>query len=169
MRARPTPKWLMKPGDLEAIAQRRCLLVLSVLSGERPVTEVVAEMQISRGMYYQLETRALNAMLAALTPGATDENGPQASLTARIASLEDQVKRLTQEKRRAERLLFLTRKVMKPGPMKTSPGRPPGSRNRPRTGSPKASSPTPIPSATSSATPSVASPSMPGPTTEAVR
>lgn len=175
LRPRATPKWLMTPGDLDAMAQRRCLLLLSALSGEKPVTQVVTEMQISRGTYYQLETKALNAMLAALTPGVTDEESPQAGLTARIASLEEQVKRLTQEKRRAERLLFLTRKVVKPGPMKTAPGRPLGSKNRPRATTSKATSLStsgaspPTSGGTSPSSPPAASPSTPAPTSAAAR
>jgi hypothetical protein len=112
----------MSATELDEMAKRRCLLVLSVLSGERAVTEVIAEAQISRPMYYQLEERALRAMLVALTPGATD---PGASEPAkRIAELEKRVIHLERSKRRSERLLLLTRKVLK-GPMKVAAGRPP--------------------------------------------
>jgi hypothetical protein len=77
-------------------------------------------------MYYQLEERALRAMLVALTPGATE---PGASEPAkRIAELEKRVAHLERVKRRSERLLLLTRKVLK-GPMKVSAGRAP--KNRP--------------------------------------
>ena len=77
-RARPTPKWIRTRQDLDEVARRRCLMVLRVLSGEVPVTEVIAEAQISRGTYYSLEDRALRAMIAALAPSAastTDETG----------------------------------------------------------------------------------------------
>ena len=67
-RSRPTPKWLLTSEDLDQIAQQRCLMVLSVLSGETPVTEAIAQAGISRATYYQLETRALSAMLRALGP-----------------------------------------------------------------------------------------------------
>jgi hypothetical protein len=124
-RARPTPKWISKRPDIDEMARRRCLMVLSVLSGERPVTEVIAEAQISRGTYYQLEERALCAMLAALSPGLTDDATSTAETPAkRIAELETKVTMLERAKRRAERLLFLTRKVLKPGPMKMKVGRP---------------------------------------------
>jgi len=65
-RARPTPRWLARSADLDPIARVRCLMVLSVLSGEKPVTDAITEAGISRGRYYQLETRALSAMLRAL-------------------------------------------------------------------------------------------------------
>jgi hypothetical protein len=132
-RPRPTPRWLVEKQDLDEVARRRCLLVLSVLSGERPVTDVIEEAQISRGTYYQLEERALNAMLLALVPGTMSPGAPGADLAARrIEELEARVTQLEQEKRRAERLLLLTRKVMKPGPVKAVQGRPAKSRTRPR-------------------------------------
>jgi hypothetical protein len=103
------------------MAKRRCLLVLSVLSGERPVSDVIEEAEISRPMYYQLEERALQAMLLALTPGANEPGSSEP--TKRIAELEQKVAQLEADKRRGERLLLLTRKVMK-GPMKLAVGRP---------------------------------------------
>jgi hypothetical protein len=120
-RARPTPRWLSTGSDLDEMAKRRCLLVLSVLSGERPVSDVIEEAQISRGMYYQLEERALRAMLLSLTPGASEPGATEPS--KRIAELEQRVAQLESDKRRGERLLLLTRKVLK-GPMKMAMGRP---------------------------------------------
>jgi hypothetical protein len=121
-RPRPTPTWLKERQDLDEMARRRCLLVLSVLSGERPVTEAIEQAQISRGTYYQLEERALKAMLAALTPGG--EHAPSESPLARVAELEAKVATLERDKRRSERLLLLTRKLMRPGPTKRRAGRP---------------------------------------------
>lgn len=115
MRPRPMPRWLTGRQDLDEVAQRRCLMVLSVLSGERPVTAAIAEHQISRGFYYQLEEKALNAMLVALAPGA--EASPAASPAARIGELESKVEKLEQERRRLERLLYLTRKIVPAGPV----------------------------------------------------
>ena len=126
-------------------------MVLSVLSGEKPVTTAIAELSISRGFYYQLETRALNAMLAALTPGAEGDPSTDASgATKRIALLEEKVARLEQARRRAEHLLFLTRKLIKPVPAKTAAGRPAKPKptssrtagRRPSRGSPTKATPT---------------------------
>lgn len=134
-RARPTPRWLLDKQGLDEIAQRRCLLVLEILSGARAVTDVLAEAQISRGTYYKLEERALGAMLRALSPTAgadgTDGQALSAALS-RTAELEAKLARAEQEKRRADKLNFLTRKMVKPGPLTTGVGRLPGSRNRPR-------------------------------------
>lgn len=113
-RSRPTPRWL-KQSNLEATARSRLLLVLSVLSGEKPVTEAIAEAKISRGLYYQLETKALWAMLSALNPAAASgsSNAQLSAATTRIAQLQAQVERLKQENRRKDRLLLLTRKSLR--------------------------------------------------------
>jgi hypothetical protein len=115
-RPRRLPKWLQDPDKLDALARSRCLLLLSVLSGATPVTEAVAQAKISHGTYYKLETRALHAMLAALNPlaGASANGAADRSrATSRIAELEAKVQRLEQDKRRAERLLMLTRKTLR--------------------------------------------------------
>lgn len=145
---RPRPKpGILERKDLDEMARRRCLLVLSVLSGERPVTDVIEEAGMSRGTYYHLEERALRAMLNALAPGA---EGSQAETPAkRIEELERKVEQLERDKRRSERLLLLTRKVVRPGPVTTTAGRRPSStragrkRSRPSTKASPASSPAP--------------------------
>lgn len=134
-RARPIPKWLIEKQELDEIARRRCLIVLEVLSGAKAVTDVIADGQMSRGTYYKLEERALGAMLRALSPTAgpdgTDAQALSAALS-RTAELEEKLTRTEKEKRRSDKLFFLTRKLVKPGPLTTGSGRPPGSRNRPR-------------------------------------
>jgi len=125
-RSRPTPKWLTGRTDLDELAKRRCLMILSVLSGERPVSDVLEEQGISRGTYYNMEQRALEAMLAALiplTPGETSEL-PSASPAKRIVELEAKVAKLERDKRRHDRLLFLTKSVMQSGSVKSAAGRP---------------------------------------------
>ena len=113
-RARPVPKWLKNPQGLDAIARSRCLMVLSVLSGEKPVSEAIAQARISRGTYYQMETRALNAMLAALNPIATVAPAVRPDLSAtRIEALVARIRTLEQDKRRTQRLLLLTRKSIR--------------------------------------------------------
>jgi hypothetical protein len=117
------PKWLSTSREIDEIGRRRCLMILSVLSGERPVSDVVAEAKITRPLYYQLEEKALVAMLEAVTPGAAAHGRESTTSSGRIRALEDRVKRLEKEKRRLEHLLLLTRKVLRPGPMKTRAGR----------------------------------------------
>lgn len=115
-RSRPLPRWLKSSEQLDAIARSRCLLLLSVLSGETPVTEAITRAKLSRATYYKLETRALQAMLAALNPLAGQAADGRADLSlasARIGELEGKVKLLERDKRRSERLLLLTRKSLK--------------------------------------------------------
>ena len=115
-RAHPLPRWLKSSEQLDAIARSRCLLLLSVLSGETPVTEAIVRAKLSRATYYTLETRALQAMLAAMNPLAGQAADGRADLSlasARISELEGKVKLLERDKRRSERLLLLTRKSLK--------------------------------------------------------
>lgn len=130
-RPRPLPKWLKESQELDGVARSRCLLILSVLSGEKPVTEAIAESGITRQTYYNLETKALNAMLTALHPMAvTTESGSTQLSAAQIGALEEKVQKLEQDKRRTERLLLLTRKSIK-APLTSARrrGRPPKDRS----------------------------------------
>ncbi len=117
-RSRPVPKWIKEKQELDEMARRRCLLILAVLSGEKPVSDAIAESGLSRNTYYQLEEKALDAMLSALGPTPP---GRKADRSAEIAALQAKVTRLEEEKRRTERLLLLTRKVVRTGRL-TLPG-----------------------------------------------
>jgi hypothetical protein len=135
-RSRPVPKWVKERQELDEMARRRCLLILSVLSGEKPVTDAIAELKLSRGRYYQLEELALEGMLEALSPAPAAGPGRPADQGLKIAQLEAKVAKMEQEKRRMERLLFLTRKLVKPGRV-TMPGV--GRPNSAKSGSPRSS------------------------------
>jgi hypothetical protein len=86
-----------------------------------PVTDAIAQAKISRGTYYQLETKALAAMLRALMPGASDED--PTGHGKQIEALQAKIDKLEKDKRRLERLLQMTRKVLEPGPLTTGKGR----------------------------------------------
>lgn len=149
-RTRPLPKWIKEKQDLDEMARRRCLLILSVLSGEKPVSDAIAESGLSRNTYYQLEEKAPEAMLAALGPTPP---GRKPDRSAEVAALQERVAKLEAEKRRAERLLLLTRKVVRTGRL-TLPGlgRP---RSTPGGAKPSSSSTTTAPSP---ASPSILTP-----------
>ena len=136
-RRRPTPSWLLDQQNHDEVARRRVLMMLRVLSGETAVTDAIEGTDISRQMYYQLEEKALRAMMRALTPGseAVAPSGPDPAMVRRISELEARQKQLEQEKRRAERMLYLTRKVVPTGPMKS------GHRGRPSK-APRSTTPT---------------------------
>lgn len=104
------PLWLMQPAESQAIAQRRTLMILSVLAGQKSVQEVIEEERVSRTFYYQLEDRGLQGMLKALSPrieGVTSEHRELAQAREQIRTLSERVKSLMQRKRSAERLLRL--------------------------------------------------------------
>lgn len=104
------PLWLMQPTEQQAIAQRRTLMILSVLAGQKSVQEVIEEERISRTFYYQLEDRGLLGMMQALSPrveGVANEHRELRQARAQIRQLSERVKSLTQRKRSAERLLRL--------------------------------------------------------------
>lgn len=163
-RSRPTPKWLKEPvpEGPEAVARRRCLLVLAVLSGEQPVTDAIESTGVSRQLYYQLEERALKAMLRALAPSAEGREEMEQSLAAQLDSALGRVKLLEMEKRRAERLLLLTRKLIRPGPVTVGRG------GRPRKYARRSAASGPAPSSAGATKPATASPALstPGPTGE---
>lgn len=131
-RRRGVPRWLTGRKDLDQAAQRRTLMILSVLSGHTPVTTAIAEHGISRPLYYQLETKALVGMMRALVPGASAASSPDdATPMHQVVQLEARVARLEQENRRLERLLLLAKKVVPTGPMAfpEKRGRRPGRRS----------------------------------------
>ena len=131
-RRRGVPRWLTGRKDLDLVAQRRTMLILSVLSGHTPVTTAIAEHGISRPLYYQLETKGLVGMMRALVPGASGTSSPDDATPMRqVAELEEKVARLEQENRRLERLLLLAKKVLPTGPVAfpQKRGRKPGRRS----------------------------------------
>lgn len=117
------PKWLKESREMDEMARRRALMILSVLSGEVTVSDAIERAQISRCTYYRLEEKALSAMVGALMPG-TEESGDGGALTqlGRIEALHAKVARLEKEKRRREHLGGLTKKIFTNGPMKTARG-----------------------------------------------
>jgi hypothetical protein len=108
-----TPKWLVTATDLDLIAQRRCLMILSVLSGEKSVEDASREGEIVPAQYYIYEKKALAGMLSALVPGASEKGGTMPALR----QMEERVASLEASKRRLERLLALTKMALKPGPL----------------------------------------------------
>jgi hypothetical protein len=123
-RPRPTPRWIKEGQEMDEMAQRRALLILSVLSGQVTVTDAIDQAGISRGTYYKLEEKALKAMVSAMLPGA-DETGQSEAMTAakRIEELEAKLTQMEKEKRRHERLENVVAKIVGSGPMTMGVGR----------------------------------------------
>lgn len=124
------PTLLKNPGQQQAMAHGRCLMLLAVLSGQKTVSEAIQEAKITRALYYQLEDRALKAMLRALDPlpeGRTSEGQELRLVKRKLRSMSLQIKHLTQRKRSAERLLRLVLKSNRSPLSAHLRGRAPGS------------------------------------------
>lgn len=76
--------------------------ILQTLSGIKATSEVCADLGISMGRYYQLESQALQGMILALEP---KKRGKQATPRSTIESLEREKRRLAREVRRYQSLL----------------------------------------------------------------
>lgn len=85
-----------------ATARRHLAVLLEALSGLRGTTEAAEAMGVSLSRYYQLETRALNGMLAALEPRP---RGPTQSPQKAIALLQREKRALEREVSRHQALL----------------------------------------------------------------
>jgi len=122
-RSRPTPRWIRDGKDMDEMAQRRALMVLSVLSGEVTVSDAIESAKISRGTYYKLEERALRAMIRSLLPGS-NESADSEALTAakRIEELLGKIEQMERDKRRREKLESLAQKIVGSGPLTTNRG-----------------------------------------------
>lgn len=92
-RARPSP------GSREA--RRLAAAILEVLGGARTVTDAASAIGVSPTRYYQLESRALEGLLAACEPR---ERGPKASAEREAARLQKEVSRLERELARQQAL-----------------------------------------------------------------
>jgi hypothetical protein len=95
-----------KTGPATIVASRRArqvaVAVLDALSGELGVTEAAETLGISLSRYYQLETKALAGMLAALEPRG---KGPQMTPEREIKALRGEKQVLEKELRRQQTLL----------------------------------------------------------------
>ena len=122
------PSWLTRPGESRAMAQSRCVMILSVLSGHKSVGEVIGEEKICRALYYSLENRALKGMMRALDPlsaGVANDRQELKVAKRRIRALQEQLRGVTQRKRSAERLLMLMMKTSRTSVHSGRRGRPP--------------------------------------------
>ena len=83
-------------------ARQITVAVLETLAGELGTTEAAQKLGISLSRYYQLETRALAGLLAAVEPRS---KGPQKTPEREIQALEAQNRQLQKELRRHQALL----------------------------------------------------------------
>jgi hypothetical protein len=91
-------------------SQQRAALILQVRAGQLTVEQAARQMGISRQRYYQLEQRALQAMLSALEDQPKGrpkgESDPEKeTLQTRVQQLEEQVQ-LFQEREKLRDLIM---------------------------------------------------------------
>lgn len=83
-------------------ANRVAVAILEVLAGVRSPTEAAEALEISVPRYYQLETRALDAMVSACEPRP---RGKQPSVEGQVAALQREVDRVQRECARQQALV----------------------------------------------------------------
>lgn len=105
------------PGTREA--NKLAVAILDVLAGSRLPAQAADSVGISLPRYYQLEQRALNAIVQACEPRA---KGPRRNPERQTAQLERQIGRLTQELSRQQALVRAAQRTIGLAP--PAPARP---------------------------------------------
>ena len=96
--------------ESDEASKKRVWTVLQVLSGQMGISEAAKAAQISPNRYYQLEQKAVHAMLLAMSP--TQGRGQPME---RLQKMEKRSEALEQENARQKQLLRMARKLW--GPM----------------------------------------------------
>lgn len=90
-------------------ARQLLAVILEAFSGLCGTSEAAERLGISLSRYYQLETRALQGMLAALEPRP---RGPRKTPGGEIRTLKERVRELERELRRHQSLLRATSRTL---------------------------------------------------------
>ena len=96
--------------ESDEASKKRVWALLQVLSGQMGVSEAAKAVQISSPRYYQLEKKALSAMLMAMSP--TQGRGQPME---RLQKLQERSVALEQENARQKQLLRMAKRLW--GPM----------------------------------------------------
>lgn len=103
-------------------AKRKAAVILEVLAGARSTGEAAEALKVSPNRYYQLESRALQAMVTACEPRP---KGPGLSPEKELAKVRRKVDRLGEELARYQALARVTQRavgVRPPAPSKKIKG-----------------------------------------------
>jgi hypothetical protein len=93
----------------DANAKRQAAAILEVLAGARTPTAAATALAVSLPRYYQLESRALEGLVAACVP---KPKGRVKSTVSEVASLRQQNERLQREVTRQQTLLRAAQRTM---------------------------------------------------------
>jgi hypothetical protein len=103
-------------------AARLAVVILEVLAGERTPAEAAQALGITPPRYYQLETRALKGLVAALEP---QPKGKQPSLEGRIIQLEKALVAARRECARQQALMRAAQRSLGLKPSRAAEDKPP--------------------------------------------
>lgn len=107
--SKPAVKRTLRSAATPSEAQRLAATILEVLAGMRSPPEASQALAISLPRYYQLETRALEGLVAALTP---HPKGRQPSLENRVKALEKDLAAAYRQCARQEALVRVTQRTL---------------------------------------------------------
>jgi len=108
----PKPKKARKPHQIDAAAPeagRMAVVILEVLAGVRSPPDAATALGITPPRYYQLETRALNGLVAALQPRPKSK---QPSPESRIRQLERALEATRREAARQQALVRAAQRTL---------------------------------------------------------
>jgi hypothetical protein len=108
-RARHTPGGVGLGKDAGPEAQRVAAAILEVLAGVRTPAQAAEALGLSQARYFQLETRAMQALVASCLPRP---RGARPSAQRELAALKRQHERLQRELSRQQTLLRLAQRTI---------------------------------------------------------
>jgi len=122
-RLRHTPGGAGLGKDATHEAQRQAAAILEVLAGVRTPAQAAEALGMSQARYFQIETRAMQALVAGCEPRP---RGPGRSADQELAALKRQHERLQRELSRQQTLVRLAQRNVGLAPPKPTSGKPSG-------------------------------------------
>jgi hypothetical protein len=128
-RARHTPGGAGLGQQASGEARRLAAAILEVLAGARTPRQAAQALGVSLPRYYQLETRALQALVAGCE---SRPRGPSRTAEKELLVLKRQQERLERELGRQQTLVRLAQRTLGLSPPRTEPAKPGGKGQRRR-------------------------------------
>jgi hypothetical protein len=128
-RRRHTPGGVRLGKDASREAQKLAAAILEVLAGARTPGQAAEALGMSLPRYFQVETRAMQALVAGCE---TRPRGRAASADQELATLRRQQERLQRELARQQTLVRLAQRTIGLAPPPAAPSRPPPGKKKRR-------------------------------------